>query len=128
MNGLLALAFAAGMIAPVNPCGFALLPAWITYALDDGDTSPLPVRLARALRSGAALTVGFAVTLAAAGLVVSAGARPGSKRPWRRAFRNHGAVLQITAPSPTTASPAAAAAGLVQLGVVQLSFGGSGTW
>lgn len=58
MNGLLALAFAAGMIAPVNPCGFALLPAWITYALDDGDTSPLPVGLARALRSGAALSVG----------------------------------------------------------------------
>ncbi|MEU9426259.1 cytochrome c biogenesis protein CcdA [Streptomyces sp. NPDC048342] len=75
MNGLLALAFAAGMIAPVNPCGFALLPAWITYALGDADTSPLPVRLARALRSGASLTVGFAGTLAAAGLVVSAGAR-----------------------------------------------------
>ncbi|OEV03122.1 cytochrome c biogenesis CcdA family protein [Streptomyces oceani] len=75
MNGLLALAFAAGMIAPVNPCGFALLPAWITYALGDADTAPLPLRLARALRSGAALTIGFAGTLAVAGLVVSAGAR-----------------------------------------------------
>ncbi|GGL35386.1 hypothetical protein GCM10010095_20930 [Streptomyces anthocyanicus] len=75
MNGLLALAFAAGMAAPVNPCGFALLPAWITYALGDTDTSPLPVRLGHALRSGAALTLGFAGTLAAAGLVVSAGVR-----------------------------------------------------
>lgn len=75
MTGLLALAFAAGLIAPVNPCGFALLPAWITYALGDADTSPLPVRLGRALRSGAALTLGFAGTLAAAGVVVSAGAR-----------------------------------------------------
>ncbi|WP_149829077.1 cytochrome c biogenesis CcdA family protein [Streptomyces tailanensis] len=75
MTGLLALAFAAGMTAPVNPCGFALLPAWITYTLGDAGTSPLPVRLARALRSGAALTLGFAGTLAAAGLVVSAGAR-----------------------------------------------------
>nr|AAF64134.1 orfIV [Streptomyces sp. CHR28] len=75
MNGLLALAFAAGMLAPVNPCGFALLPAWITSALGDSDTSPLPVRLGRALRSGAALTLGFAGTLAAAGLIVSAGAR-----------------------------------------------------
>ncbi|MFF9143132.1 cytochrome c biogenesis CcdA family protein [Streptomyces albogriseolus] len=75
MNGLLALAFAAGMLAPVNPCGFALLPAWITSALGDNDTSPLPVRLTRALRSGAALTLGFAGTLAAAGLIVSAGAR-----------------------------------------------------
>ncbi|MCP3818844.1 cytochrome c biogenesis protein CcdA [Streptomyces sp. A3M-1-3] len=75
MNGLLALAFAAGMLAPVNPCGFALLPAWITAALGEADTSPVPVRLARALRSGAALTLGFAGTLAAAGLIVSAGAR-----------------------------------------------------
>lgn len=83
MNGLLTLAFAAGMIAPVNPCGFALLPAWITSALGDTDTSPLPVRLGRALRSGVALTLGFAGTLAAAGLVVSAGARALiSAAPW----------------------------------------------
>lgn len=75
MTSLLTLAFAAGMIAPVNPCGFALLPAWITYTLGDTDTSPLPLRLGRALRSGTALTFGFAGTLAAAGLLVSAGAR-----------------------------------------------------
>ncbi|GAA3710763.1 cytochrome c biogenesis protein CcdA [Streptomyces diastaticus] len=83
MNGLLALAFAAGMLAPVNPCGFALLPAWITAALGENDTSPVPVRLARALRSGAALTLGFAGTLAVAGLIVSAGARALiSAAPW----------------------------------------------
>jgi cytochrome c biogenesis protein CcdA len=83
VNGLLALAFAAGMLAPVNPCGFALLPAWITAALGENDTSPVPVRLARALRSGAALTLGFAGTLAVAGLIVSAGARALiSAAPW----------------------------------------------
>ena len=75
MGGLLTLAFAAGMVAPVNPCGFALLPAWISHTIGDGDTSPAPVRLLHALRAGAALTLGFAGTLAAAGLVVSAGAR-----------------------------------------------------
>ena len=75
MGGLLTLAFAAGMVAPVNPCGFALLPAWLTQTLGEGDASPTPVRLLRALRSGLALTVGFAGTLAAAGLLVSAGAR-----------------------------------------------------
>lgn len=32
MNGLLALAFGAGMLAPVNPCGFAMLPAFLAYA------------------------------------------------------------------------------------------------
>jgi cytochrome c biogenesis protein CcdA len=75
VNGLLVLALTAGMLAPVNPCGFALLPAWITYTLGEGDTLPLPIRLTRALRTGAALTVGFAGTLAAAGLAISAGAR-----------------------------------------------------
>lgn len=78
MNTLLVLAFAAGMLAPVNPCGFALLPAWITHTLADAgsdDASPLPLRLAHALRAGLALTIGFAGTLAAAGLLVSAGAR-----------------------------------------------------
>ncbi|MGA9374044.1 MAG: cytochrome c biogenesis protein CcdA, partial [Mycobacterium sp.] len=39
MGGLLTLAFAAGMVAPVNPCGFALLPAWITHTLGDTDAS-----------------------------------------------------------------------------------------
>ncbi|MGD9755164.1 MAG: cytochrome c biogenesis protein CcdA, partial [Acidimicrobiia bacterium] len=27
----LALAFAAGMLATVNPCGFAMLPAYLSY-------------------------------------------------------------------------------------------------
>ncbi len=75
MSGLLALAFAAGMLAPINPCGFALLPAWITYTLGNTDASPLPVRLVRGVRAGAALTIGFAGTLAIAGLIVSAGVR-----------------------------------------------------
>ena len=38
MTALLALAFAAGMIAPVNPCGFALLPAWIAQTIGDART------------------------------------------------------------------------------------------
>ncbi len=75
MSALLALAFAAGMLAPVNPCGFALLPAWITAGLGGPATAPLPVRLARAVRAGIAVTVGFAGSLTAAGLAISAGAR-----------------------------------------------------
>ncbi|MCX8565144.1 cytochrome c biogenesis protein CcdA [Mycolicibacterium mucogenicum] len=72
---LLALAFTAGMLAPVNPCGFALLPAWITSTTVTGGSDALPVRLARALRTGAVLTVGFTGTLALAGIAISAGAR-----------------------------------------------------
>lgn len=74
MSGLLALAFAAGMVAPVNPCGFALLPAWISLTAGDADTAALPTRLSRALLAGLALTLGFAGTLVVVGLVVSAGA------------------------------------------------------
>lgn len=74
MNGLLALAFAAGMVAPVNPCGFALLPAWLTLSFSDATNPSLAARLVGALRSGAALTIGFAGTLVAVGLMVSAGA------------------------------------------------------
>ncbi|GGO85123.1 cytochrome C biogenesis protein CcdA [Nocardioides phosphati] len=74
MGGLLALAFAAGMVAPVNPCGFALLPAWISLTAGNADTAALPTRLSRALLAGLALTLGFAGTLVVVGLIVSAGA------------------------------------------------------
>ncbi len=77
MTPLLTLAFVAGMVAPVNPCGFALLPAWITHTLDDPSShgAPAPIRVLRAMRAGAALSLGFAGTLALAGLLISAGAR-----------------------------------------------------
>lgn len=75
MTGLLALAFAAGMIAPVNPCGFALLPAWITHTLWEQDTAALPLRLGRAFAAGLALAAGFTATLVVAGIAVGAGAR-----------------------------------------------------
>ena len=72
---LLALACTAGMLAPVNPCGFALLPAWITGTIATGGTDAVLVRLARALRTGAVLTIGFTGTLTLAGIAISAGAR-----------------------------------------------------
>lgn len=78
MSGLLALAFTAGMVAPINPCGFALLPAWTTLQVERNArvTSTAAQRLPAALRSGVALAVGFSGTLLVVGLIVSAGARP----------------------------------------------------
>jgi cytochrome c-type biogenesis protein len=76
MNGLLTLAFTAGLLAPVNPCGFALLPAYLGYTATEQAEQPVSRRLARALGVGAALGVGFAATLGAAGLAISAGANP----------------------------------------------------
>lgn len=72
---LLALAFTAGMLAPVNPCGFALLPAWIIGTIATEGTDSMLVRLAPALRTGTILTIGFTGTLTLAGVAISAGAR-----------------------------------------------------
>jgi cytochrome c-type biogenesis protein len=71
---LLTLAFTAGLLAPVNPCGFALLPAYLTHTAATRPGAALPERLLRSLAAGAALAAGFALTLSAAGLAISAGA------------------------------------------------------
>lgn len=73
-NTLLTLAFTAGLLAPVNPCGFALLPAYLTHVATARPGAPLPQRLVRSLAAGAALAGGFALTLSTAGLAISAGA------------------------------------------------------
>jgi cytochrome c-type biogenesis protein len=73
-NTLLTLAFTAGLLAPVNPCGFALLPAYLTHTATGRPGAALPERLLRSLTAGAALAAGFALTLSTAGLAISAGA------------------------------------------------------
>jgi cytochrome c-type biogenesis protein len=75
----LALAFIAGTVATVNPCGFALLPAYLSYFLgldtarDDstagGDGGANPVL--RALAVSAAVTAGFVVVFGVMGIVWS---------------------------------------------------------
>ncbi|MDQ3664335.1 MAG: cytochrome c biogenesis protein CcdA [Actinomycetota bacterium] len=62
-----ALALAAGLVAALNPCGFALLPAYLgmVVAADDEGSS-----LARALRMTAAMSVGFVAIFGAFGAVV----------------------------------------------------------
>lgn len=71
MGDALALAFAAGMLAAVNPCGFALLPAYLSV-LVIGDDSPSTGRaIARALTLTAAMTLGFVAVFGVFGLVVS---------------------------------------------------------
>lgn len=78
MTGLFTLAFAAGLLAPINPCGFALLPA---YMATQAGTTPASdrtatARLLRGLRSGIGVSLGFGITLSAAALAVALGARP----------------------------------------------------
>lgn len=87
-GGTLALAFVAGAVATVNPCGFALLPAYLSYflGLDEGDpgdgssaehavgdgsphagTNPV----LRALGVSSAVTLGFIAVFGVMGIVWS---------------------------------------------------------
>lgn len=65
-----ALALGAGMLAALNPCGFALLPAYLTL-LVTGDQPTRMVAVARALRMTAAMTAGFTAVFAVFGAVVA---------------------------------------------------------
>ncbi|MYB49524.1 MAG: cytochrome c biogenesis protein CcdA [Dehalococcoidia bacterium] len=81
LSGLLPLGFAfgAGLVASVNPCGFAMLPAYL--ALYMGSTaeaeqqSNVFARLGKALLIGAVVTLGFIVLFGIAGLIIGGGAR-----------------------------------------------------
>ncbi len=75
--GLLAYVFTAGMVATVNPCGLAMLPAYLSYYLAVEEEADLPwgLRLVRALAVGASVTLGFLVLFGAVGFAVTLGAR-----------------------------------------------------
>jgi len=95
-TALIFYAFTAGMFATVNPCGFAMLPAYISYYLATGEGNPGPLphaiglkspainaqgkhsgtlsRLLQALLVGGTLTAGFVVLFALAGTLISLGA------------------------------------------------------
>jgi cytochrome c-type biogenesis protein len=82
-------AFGAGLLAPVNPCGFAMLPAFIGYYLgsDEGDAEgpdrPLVNRVAQGLAVGGLVGGGFAAVMIGAGLAITAGLRPLTRAvPW----------------------------------------------
>ena len=71
---LLLLAFTTGMVVTVNPCGFAMLPAYLSFFVGaEAAETPLPIRDAvrRALVVGSAMTAGFVATFAVVGLTVS---------------------------------------------------------
>ncbi|MCP3821595.1 cytochrome c biogenesis protein CcdA [Streptomyces sp. A3M-1-3] len=66
----LALALTAGMLAAVNPCGFALLPAYLSLLVLGDDTPSRTVAVGRALTATAAMTAGFAALFGIFGLAV----------------------------------------------------------
>jgi len=70
-EGLLAVAVGAGMLAAVNPCGFALLPAYVSLLLAGSDSLSRPAAAGRAVALSVAMTSGFAGVFAVFGLVIS---------------------------------------------------------
>jgi cytochrome c-type biogenesis protein len=65
----LGLALSAGMLAALNPCGFALLPAYLALLVNERSLVP-GVALVRAFRASVAMTAGFVGVFAVVGLAV----------------------------------------------------------
>jgi cytochrome c-type biogenesis protein len=64
-------AFGAGMVAALNPCGFALLPAYLGLFLGTDADRRGSRRMLRALGVSAAVSAGFIVLFGVAGLVLA---------------------------------------------------------
>lgn len=83
MTSLILYGFTAGAVATVNPCGFALLPAWFARGIAAHGDRPLAVRIVRSVLAGLAVSLGFVAIFAAAGLVFASGAAwLGPALPW----------------------------------------------
>jgi cytochrome c-type biogenesis protein len=75
MDGSIVYAFGVGMVATFNPCGFAMLPAYLSYFLglegaehaDDLDTARA---VGRALKVGVAMTAGFVAVFGVLGILL----------------------------------------------------------
>ena len=70
MSGPVALAFAAGMVGALNPCGFSLLPAYLGFFVSDDGGRSTYIRTLQAVRAAAAMTTGFVVVFILVGLVI----------------------------------------------------------
>jgi len=76
MELALSFPFTLGIVAAFNPCGFAMLPAYLSYfmGLDDGAaTTPKLKNILRALLVGLILTAGFVAVFGTFGLLFAKG-------------------------------------------------------
>ena len=67
------LAFGAGLVAALNPCGFAMLPAYLALVVGGEGTGRLTA-LGRALAATAAMAAGFVAVFTTFGLLTVAAA------------------------------------------------------
>ena len=75
----LGFAFGAGVVAAFNPCGFAMLPAYVGLYLGSDEETRKRAGLVRSFGSailiGVAVTAGFVVLFGIAGTIIGLGAR-----------------------------------------------------
>jgi cytochrome c biogenesis protein CcdA len=64
-------AAAAGLVAALNPCGFAMLPSYVTFVVLGTGERTGPAAVARALGATAAMATGFLAVFAVFGLVLA---------------------------------------------------------
>jgi cytochrome c-type biogenesis protein len=82
-----AIAFIGGGLATLNPCGFPMLPAFLSFyaGADETRLPPAQSRVAQGLLAGLLVTAGFLGVFAVIGLLLSLpGSRPPAVRRWRR--------------------------------------------
>lgn len=84
-----ALAFTAGLVATVNPCGFAMLPAYLSFFIGGNDAegaareATTAASLGRGLVVGAVVSAGFLAVFGVAGVLLTAGVQATVRAlPW----------------------------------------------
>ena len=73
-----AFAFTAGLVATLNPCGFAMLPAYLStfMGLDEGEGSTTTgASVRRAVQVGSVVSAGFLLVFGLAGILITLGVR-----------------------------------------------------
>ena len=82
----LGFAFGAGLVASVNPCGFAMLPAYLALYMgsttDTEQQTNVVARLGKAVLIGAVVTLGFIVLFGIAGLIIGGARQVIDVIPW----------------------------------------------
>ena len=74
--GPIMLALAAGGLSTINPCGFAMLPAYLSFYVgaDEGQLPTAGSRTAQGLKTGLMVTAGFLLVFGIVGLPITYGA------------------------------------------------------
>ncbi len=74
MDGILIFAFIGGAVATLNPCGFALLPAYLTRRINPQTSDNNIAVILRAIGVGALTSSGFVIVFGSVGAIISLGA------------------------------------------------------